>query len=96
MKNTKTPLIEYTEFFNKQRKEAPLEIKIAFREALELFLENPNDPYLRDHALKEKLAGYRSFDITDDWRAVYNIKLIGDQEVIMFHMLGTHEQLYNK
>jgi hypothetical protein len=45
MKNE--PRIEFIPFFNKQRKAAPLEIKEAFRETLELFLENPEHKALR-------------------------------------------------
>jgi mRNA-degrading endonuclease YafQ of YafQ-DinJ toxin-antitoxin module len=68
----KNPLrIEFSERFNKQRKEAPLEVKVAFLEALELFQENPNNPQLRNHSLKEKYSGYNSIDVTDDWRALF-------------------------
>ncbi|HZE87428.1 MAG TPA: hypothetical protein VE090_04455 [Methylomirabilota bacterium] len=54
MKNkTNNPRIEFTELFNKQRKAAPHEIKMAFRETLALFLEDSSYPQLRNHPLKE-------------------------------------------
>ena len=94
MKDENALLIEYTTLFNKQRKVAPLEIKIAFKEARELFLENPTHPHLRNHALRKKFAGYRSIDITGDWRALFKVKESKMKTVITFHVLGTHTQLY--
>jgi addiction module RelE/StbE family toxin len=88
MKNA--PRIEFTPLFNKQRKAAPLEIKQAFRDALDLFAENPNHPALRNHPLTGKYAGFRSIDVTADWRALYR----EEKERIMFADLGTHEELY--
>jgi mRNA-degrading endonuclease YafQ of YafQ-DinJ toxin-antitoxin module len=92
MKND--PQIEYTPFFNKQRKAAPFEIKQAFLEALALFLESPKNPYLRNHILTKKLAGYRSINVTGDWRAVFKEKREGERSMVIFHMLGTHSALY--
>ena len=94
MKDKNAPLIRYTALFNKQRKAAPLEIKIAFREMRELFLDSFNHPYLRNHALRERFSDYRSIDITDDWRALFKVKKSKTQTVITFHILGTHTQLY--
>ncbi len=82
--------IEFTSLFNKQREASPLEIKIAFREALELFLENPDHEALRNHTLTKEYAGVQSIDVTEDWRALYRI----EQENIIFILLGTHEELY--
>ena len=89
-----TLLIEYTSRFNKHRNVAPPEIKAAFREALELFIDNPNDPHLRNHALKEKYVGYRSINVTDDYRALFKIRKDENQTIITFHILGTHKELY--
>ena len=90
MRNVNSKRVNFTNLFNKQRKAAPLEIKIAFREALELFLEDPNHKLLRNHALTGKYAGVRSIDVTDDWRALYREEL----ERIIFVDLGTHQDLY--
>lgn len=96
MKNENSPLIKYTTLFSKQREAAPLEVKIAFREALELFLENSLNPHpsLRSHPLKEQFAGYQSIDVTGDWRALFTVKESKTQTVITFHILGTHAQIY--
>ena len=94
MKDESYLRIKYSTLFNKQFKAAPLEIKIAFREARQLFYDNPNYPYLRNHALKEKFAGFSSIDVTGDWRALFKIRKTKRQTVITFHILGTHTQLY--
>jgi len=90
MKNA--PRIEFTPLFNKQRKAAPLEIKQAFRDTLDLFAENPNHETLRNHPLIGKYAGFRSIDVTEDWRALYR----SEPERIIFVEIGTHPQLYGK
>ena len=82
--------MEFSPLFIKRITEAPIEIKIAFREALELFLSNPNHDALRNHPLTGKYAGTHSIDVTDDWRALYR----NERERIIFVELGTHDQLY--
>lgn len=94
MKDENKLLVEYTTLFNKQLKQAPIEIKISFREVRELFFDNPNHSDLRNHALREKYAGFRSIDVTDDWRALFKIRKSKLKTTITFHILGTHSQLY--
>jgi hypothetical protein len=53
MKEKNEPQVKYSTFFNKKYKSLPLKIKVAFREARQLFLDNSNFPSLRNHALKE-------------------------------------------
>jgi len=88
MKND--PRIEFTPRFTTRRKAAPVAIKEAFRETLELFLEDFNHPSLRNHPLTGIYHGFRSIDVTPDWRALYR----EEPERIIFVDLGTHEQLY--
>ncbi len=87
---TQEKRIEFSPIFIKRLTQAPTEIKIAFREALELFLENPNHTALRNHPLTESYAGIHSIDVTGDWRALYR----EERERIIFVELGTHNQLY--
>jgi addiction module RelE/StbE family toxin len=86
----KTQRIDFSPLFNKQRKAAPLEIKQALRDALDLFSEDPTHPSLRNHSLTGEYAGFRSIDVTEDWRAVYR----EEPERFLFMELGTHSQLY--
>jgi addiction module RelE/StbE family toxin len=89
------PHIEYSQLFIKQLKATPHEIKLAFRDALALFLEDPSAAILREHPLKKRLSGYRSIDVTTDYRALYKVKITGKQKIITFHKIGTHTKLYS-
>ena len=62
---------------------------------LALFLENHTNPILNNHALKGRMEGYRSINITGDWRALYTIRGDGrGEEIAIFQTLGMHSQLY--
>lgn len=87
--------INYSKIFHKQLKKAPLEIKIAFRERLALFLQNPRHSLLNNHLLSGSFSGKRSINITGDWRAIYcEYKTDDEGIVVVFYLLGTHSQLY--
>ena len=88
------PNVKFSDRFDRRLNNVSDEIKIAFLDTLDLFLEFPDHPQLRNHALKKKFAGYRSLDVTGDWRALFKEKQIGAQKIITFHMLGTHTDLY--
>lgn len=82
--------LEFSPIFITKLKKVPLEIKIAFRDSLETFVEDQNHSSLRNHLLTKEHAGIRSIDITSDWRALYR----EDAERIIFIELGTHQELY--
>jgi addiction module RelE/StbE family toxin len=82
--------IKYSRKFKKQYQKAPKKIKQAFKNRRNLFYQNPYNPILNNHQLTGKFKGYRSINITGDWRAIYS----GDKAIIIFEMLGTHSQLY--
>ena len=86
--------VTFTPLFEIQRKKAPLEIKEAFLDTFELFLEDPHHPLLRNHPLKEKFTGFRSINITEDWRAVFKESKSRKRKIITFYLLGTHKELY--
>ena len=91
------PQIEFTDLFNRQRKRAPEEIQIAFRDALALFLEDQFHPQLRNHSLQRKLVGYISINVTGDWRALFKVsKKHISVKLSLFCKLGTHKELYKK
>ena len=94
MKNEESLHIKYSQLFKKQLREASINIKVSLREAREMFLYDPNHPALRNHALHGKYAGFRSIDVTEDWRALFKIRKSKLKTVITFHILGTHDQLY--
>lgn len=83
--------IRFSKKFAKQYDKSPKKIRDIFVERLELFKKEPSQQLLNNHSLKGNLLGYRSINITGDWRALY--KELPD-DVIIFEMLGTHSQLY--
>ena len=88
-------LINFSKRFDKQLRKAPLDIKIAVRNRYMLFTENPFNPFLNNHQLIGKMSGYRSINITGDWRALYS-EYFDDEgnKILIFEILGTHSQLY--
>lgn len=86
--------IDFSKRFDKQFKKSPLEIKIAFKKRIKLFMQDPLDLQLRNYQLRGVLQGYRSLNITGDWRALYSEFEEGEGRVIVFEMLGKHSQLY--
>ena len=67
-------------------------IQHAFEDRLGLFCTNPYQIKLNNHPLKGKWEGYRSINVSGDYRAVY--KDICQGEVI-FTNIGSHGQLYS-
>lgn len=82
--------LDYSRKFIKQLKKSPLEIKIAFRKRAEIFLLDQFSPQLNNHSLTGIYRGYRSINVTGDWRAVY----FEENGIATFVALGTHSQLY--
>ncbi len=80
--------------FRKQYKKAAPAIKTAFTERLALFLKNPHHDRLYNHALKGQWQGYRSINISGDWRAIYQQYEDGEEIIILFKAIGTHSELY--
>ncbi|HWW38687.1 type II toxin-antitoxin system mRNA interferase toxin, RelE/StbE family [Pedobacter sp.] len=65
--------------------------KEKFKARRDIFLDNPFDPVLSNHALIGKYEGYRTISITGDLRAVYTFI---DRDTVLFVAIGTHSQLY--
>ena len=82
--------VDFGNKFKKQLKKAPIEIKRAFVTRLQLFKQNLLHPQLNNHQLSGKLKGFRSINVTGDWRAIYS----EHKGVIIFEMIGTHSLLY--
>lgn len=77
--------------FNKAYLKLTEKVKLKFKQKLILFLENEYNPLLENHALAGKFKGFRSINVTGDFRAIY-YRL--EQEVAVFVNIGTHSQLY--
>lgn len=82
---------EFTKNFAKQLGKYPSKIQNRFSERLEIFLQEPSNPFLNSHHLKGKWIGCKSINITGDIRAIY--KEISE-DLALFVEIGTHSQLY--
>lgn len=65
-------------------------LEAKFKQRLKLFLEDKNNPILKDHRLIGSKSRYRSFSITGDFRVIYEETNDG----ILLHNIGTHNQVY--
>ena len=74
----------------KQRISPNKKLKNQFQERLFLFIAGEFDYLLHDHALTGKLAGQRSFSVTEDIRVIY-VEL---EDIIVFLDIGSHNQVY--
>lgn len=88
--------VEFSPEFWKKYRISDVRIRRRVEDCLRIFRNNPADPELKSHELKKEWQGYRSIDITADYRAVYQEKDIGEERVAYFVALGTHEELYGK
>lgn len=84
------------EFYRIYKTKVDVRIRKSANERLEIFNRNPLDNVLDNHELKEEWTGYRSIDITNDYRAVYKEITEGEESVAYFVTIGTHQQLYEK
>ena len=86
----------YDPAFFKKLKKVDVRVRKSVKERMFLFSNNPHDFQLNNHSLKKEYEGYRSIDITADWRALYKEVQIRDYTVAYFVTLGTHDDLYGK
>lgn len=89
-------IVIYDPAFLNQIKKVNVRIRKSFKERIGLFLKNPNDPMLNNHPLRDEYSGYRSIDITSEWRGLYTEKYTDEDTVAYFVILGTHDELYGK
>lgn len=88
--------IVYDPVFITTLKKVNVRIRKSFKQQILLFSKDPHNLALDNHALREKYIGYRSIDITADYRAIYKERRQGEEIIAYFTDLGTHEQLYGK
>ncbi len=86
----------YDSAFYEKLKRVDVHIRKNLKERILIFSRNPNDLQLNNHPLKREYEGYRSIDITGDWRALYKEVPIGEEVIAYFVFLGTHKDLYEQ
>ena len=84
----------YDPAFIKALKTVDVRIRKSFRQKIAIFAKDPFNPHLNNHPLKREYQGYRSIDITADYRALYQEKQEGEDTIAYFTLLGTHDELY--
>jgi len=77
-------------------KKVNVRIRKSFKQRIYIFAKDPYSLELDNHSLRYTYAGYRSIDITADYRAIYKERYIGKVIIAYFTALGTHKQLYRK
>ena len=76
--------------FKKAYKKKPMSVRKRFDERLILFIKNPFDQILDNHPLSGEWAGYRSINVTGDYRAVFKQQA----DATIFVDIDTHHNLY--
>lgn len=82
--------IDRSRRFKKQYQKLPKNIQARTDIRIRLFVKDPFNEILRNHQLSGEYGGCRSFNITGDYRIIYEEN---DGE-INFLLIGTHEELY--
>lgn len=83
--------IQYHKNFKKQYKKLPLKIRAQFKDRLRLFIQDPFNNQLHNHAVEGVYPHCRSINITGDYRALFK----QENDVVIFIIIGTHSQLYS-
>ena len=88
----KVKRVNFSKRFEKDFKKSPRKIQISFRNRLEIYLTDKFNPILNNHSLSGKYNGYRSINVTGDWRAIF--REMDDGEIVYFDLIRTHSRLY--
>lgn len=83
--------LRFSPNFKKRVKKLPLSAKRKLSARLILFVEDPYNPLLHNHTLIGQWGGYRSINITGDYRAIYEKQA---EDLAYFIDVGTHAFLY--
>lgn len=82
--------ISRSQKFKKQYKKLPKNIQARADVRIRLFVRDPFNEILRNHALNGEYANCRSINITGDCRIIYE----ENNGIIEFLLIGTHDGLY--
>lgn len=80
--------------FLSKLKKLDVKIRKSFKARLATFIDDPNSSVLNNHPLKRNYLGYRSIDITKDYRAIFSQKVEDGEIVAFFIGIGAHKELY--
>ena len=89
--------VRYTPEFHRQYKKLSVRISRQFDKTIKIFEKNHMYASLYNHLLRDEWEGYRGINIGDpknDWRAVYEELIEGNESVARFVAIGTHKELF--
>ena len=84
--------IRFHRQFTKRYRKLPATTQVRVQAIIRLFVRNPFEPRLRNHALVGALSDLRAFSVTADIRIIYQME--DGHAVVLFLDLGTHTQVY--
>lgn len=84
--------VDYGKKFIKHYQKLPRALQLRFEDRLQMFRDDKFHPLLNNHGLKGQWRGYRSINITGDWRAIF--REFEDGNLVFFDYIDTHSQLY--
>lgn len=84
-------IIRFHRKFEKQVLKLKKQVYSSLESRIRLFMKDPFNVLLNNHPLTGKYKGYRSINITGDYRAIF--LPTSDKEVV-FVAIGTHNKLY--
>ena len=82
-----------TSIFKKQYKKLNKDLVAKIAERLKFFETDEFSPILNNHKLAHDYEGFRSINITGDWRIIYRKE---GNDIVLLHRVGTHHQLFGK
>jgi addiction module RelE/StbE family toxin len=80
--------------FQKNFDRLPEKIQHKTRETLALFVLDPTDSTLKNHALSGRLIGQRAISVTGDYRIIFEQK--DDYFLVIIIDVGRHATIYGK
>ncbi len=87
-------IVRYDPDFITKLKKLDVRVHKSFKESLTIFIDHPHNPQLNNHPLKRNYLGYRSIDITNDWRVIFSEKIEQGETIAFFVGIGNHKELY--
>ncbi|TSC93779.1 MAG: Uncharacterized protein CEN91_120 [Candidatus Berkelbacteria bacterium Licking1014_85] len=83
-------IIPHKNFTKQLSKQSP-KVRTKAQERLHIFMQDPFNRTLNNHALTGKWDGHRSINISGDIRAIYKHS---DNNIAIFIAIGSHSSLY--